>query len=65
MRFVQTTRGIDVEDEIDFILDNLDELSGWETNFACSVAGRSGWTESQQAVIKRIAARLRRMARAA
>jgi hypothetical protein len=62
---VQPTRATDIEDDLDLILDSIDELSGWEARFARSVAAQSKWSEKQIEIIRRTAAKLRRMAKAA
>jgi hypothetical protein len=61
----QPTRGTDIEDDIDLILDNLAELSGWDLNFARSIASRSAFSDKQVAIVRRISGRLRRAARSA
>jgi hypothetical protein len=61
----QPTSGTEIEDDLDLILDKLAELSGWEANFARSVASRSIFSEKQIGIIQRIARKLRRAAKAA
>jgi len=65
MPVAQPTRGTEIEEDLDLILDNVATLTGWEQNFARSVASRSIFSEKQTDVIRRIAAKLRRTARAA
>jgi len=51
---VQPTKETEIEDDLDFLLDNLDELSGWDLTFARSVANRSAFSEMQIVIIRRM-----------